>query len=233
MTLFQRKKRKKKQMNWIDIVIAIFMFGITYLYYKAGERAEILGSINQMLLQEIQALNEKLSVANESQYKNSLKLEKLTEELDSSKNKSILALENYEESIRQINQMKLDHVKELKKASEDALTKSRAVMRGQATEHLAPYILKDTNPKDYRFMGNPVDYILFDGLSDVLDGESDSIKSITFVDIKTGKSNLTKSQRRIRDAIASNLIKFELINLDKVLSDEENISETERGDSES
>lgn len=233
MTLFQRKKRKKKQMNWIDIVIAVFMFGITYLYYKAGERAEILGSINQMLLQEIQALNEKLSVANESQYKNSLKLEKLTEELDSSKNKSILALENYEESIRQINQMKLDHVKELKKASEDALTKSRAVMRGQATEHLAPYILKDTNPKDYRFMGNPVDYILFDGLSDVLDGESDSIKSITFVDIKTGKSNLTKSQRRIRDAIASNLIKFEVINLDKVLSDEENISETERGDSES
>lgn len=233
MTLFQRKKRKKKQMNWIDIVIAIFMFGITYLYYKAGERAEILGSINQMLLQEIQALNEKLSVANQSQYKNSLKLEKLTEELDSSKNKSILALENYEESIRQINQMKLDHVKELKKTSEDALTKSRAVMRGQATEHLAPYILKDTNPKDYRFMGNPVDYILFDGLSDVLDGESDSIKSITFVDIKTGKSNLTKSQRRIRDAIASNLIKFEVINLDKVLSDEENISETERGDSES
>ena len=233
MTLFQRKKRKTKQMNWIDIVIAVFMFGITYLYYKAGERAEILGSINQMLLQEIQALNEKLSVANESQYKNSLKLEKLTEELDSSKNKSILALENYEESIRQINQMKLDHVKELKKASEDALTKSRAVMRGQATEHLAPYILKDTNPKDYRFMGNPVDYILFDGLSDVLDGESDSIKSITFVDIKTGKSNLTKSQRRIRDAIASNLIKFEVINLDKVLSDEENISETERGDSES
>ena len=233
MTLFPRKKRKKKQMNWIDIVIAVFMFGITYLYYKAGERAEILGSINQMLLQEIQALNEKLSVANESQYKNSLKLEKLTEELDSSKNKSILALENYEESIRQINQMKLDHVKELKKASEDALTKSRAVMRGQATEHLAPYILKDTNPKDYRFMGNPVDYILFDGLSDVLDGESDSIKSITFVDIKTGKSNLTKSQRRIRDAIASNLIKFEVINLDKVLSDEENISETERGDSES
>jgi predicted Holliday junction resolvase-like endonuclease len=233
MTLFQRKKRKKKQMNWIDIVIAVFMFGITYLYYKAGERAEILGSINQMLLLEIQALNEKLSVANESQYKNSLKLEKLTEELDSSKNKSILALENYEESIRQINQMKLDHVKELKKASEDALTKSRAVMRGQATEHLAPYILKDTNPKDYRFMGNPVDYILFDGLSDVLDGESDSIKSITFLDIKTGKSNLTKSQRRIRDAIASNLIKFEVINLDKVLSDEENISETERGDSES
>lgn len=233
MTLFQRKKRKKKQMNWIDIVIAVFMFGITYLYYKAGEKAEILGSINQMLFQEIQALNEKLSVANESQYKNSLKLEKLTEELDSSKNKSILALENYEESIRQINQMKLDHVKELKKASEDALTKSRAVMRGQATEHLAPYILKDTNPKDYRFMGNPVDYILFDGLSDVLDGESDSIKSITFVDIKTGKSNLTKSQRRIRDAIASNLIKFEVINLDKVLSDEENISETERGDSES
>ena len=220
-------------MNWIDIVIGIFMVAVSYLYYKSNERAEILGSMNQMLFQEIHSLGEKLSAASEYQYNVNKKIEKLTEELDMAKNKSILAMENYEDSIRQINQMKLDHIKDLKKASEDALTKSRAVMRGQATEHLAPYILKDTNPKDYRFMGNPVDYILFDGLSDVLDGESDSIKSITFVDIKTGKSNLTKSQRRIRDAIASNLIKFEVINLDKVLSDEENIQEIERRDSES
>lgn len=68
-------------------------------------------------------------------------------------------------------------------------------------------------------MGNPIDYICFDGLSDVLDGKADSINKIRFVDIKTGKSNLSKSQRRIRDAINSDSVEFKVINLDEVLND--------------
>ena len=104
-------------------------------------------------------------------------------------------------------------------ARKDALKRSRSVLRGQASEHLAPYVIKSTNPKDYRFMGNPVDYICFDGLSDVLDGKANEINKIRFVDIKTGKSNLNKSQRRIRDAINSNNVEFQVINLDEVLND--------------
>jgi predicted Holliday junction resolvase-like endonuclease len=104
-------------------------------------------------------------------------------------------------------------------ARKDALKRSRSVIRGQASEHLAPFVIKDTNPKDYRFMGNPIDYICFDGLSDVLDGKADSINKIRFVDIKTGKSNLNKSQRRIRDAINSDSVEFKVINLDEVLND--------------
>jgi predicted Holliday junction resolvase-like endonuclease len=106
-------------------------------------------------------------------------------------------------------------------ARKDALKRSRSVMRGQASEHLAPYVIEGTNPKDYRFMGNPVDYVCFDGLSNVLDGTSNSIKSVRFVDIKTGKSSLNKSQRRIRDAITSNKTTFEVVNLDEVLSDDD------------
>lgn len=105
-------------------------------------------------------------------------------------------------------------------ARKDALKRSRSVLRGQASEHLAPYVIKDTNPKDYRFMGNPVDYICFDGLSDVLDGVSNDIKSVRFIDIKTGKSKLNKSQRKIRDAINSKKVFFETINLDEVLNDD-------------
>lgn len=119
------------------------------------------------------------------------------------------------------NAMKIAHKLEIKEKTEaarkDAVKKSRAVIRGQATEHLAPYILEDTHPKDYRFMGNPIDYICFEGLSDLLDGVSDEIKSIHFIDIKTGKSSLSKSQRRIRDAIKESRVQFSEINLDKEL----------------
>ena len=64
-------------------------------------------------------------------------------------------------------------------------------------------------------MGNPVDYILFDGLSDVTDGVGDKINSIKFIDIKTGSSNLNKVQRRIRDAIKEGKVSFQVINPDK------------------
>jgi len=109
--------------------------------------------------------------------------------------------------------------KAVEDARKDALKRSRSVIRGQASEHLAPFVIKNTNPKDYRFMGNPIDYICFNGLSDVLDGQSDTITSVDFVDIKTGKSSLSKSQRRIRDAIKNNKVTFTVINLDEVISD--------------
>lgn len=118
-----------------------------------------------------------------------------------------------------IKQNNLKHQADLEKAIEtarkDSLKRSRSVLRGQATEHLAPYIIENTNPKDYRFLGNPIDYVCFEGLSDLLDGKTDEITSIRFIDIKTGKASLNKSQRRIRDAIKDSRVQFSVVNLDK------------------
>lgn len=126
-----------------------------------------------------------------------------------------------------IELLKTKHSSELnsatKLARQDALKKSRAVIRGQATEHLAPFIIPNTNPKDYRFMGSPIDYICFEGLSDILDGKADTITRIRFIDVKTGKSKLSKSQRKIRDAIntSEKQVTFEVINLDTILEERE------------
>jgi predicted Holliday junction resolvase-like endonuclease len=76
-------------------------------------------------------------------------------------------------------------------------------------------------------MGNPIDYVCFDGLSDVLDGHADSIKTIRFVDIKTGKSNLNKSQRKIRDAVEGSKVIFEIVNLDEVMKIDKTLKELE------
>ena len=123
-----------------------------------------------------------------------------------------------EDLYSKIKLLEKDYAKEIKiaekTARQDALKRSRAIIRGQATEHLAPFVIKDTNPKDCRFMGNPIDYILFDGLSDITDGVADKIACIKFIDIKTGSSNLNKAQRRIRDCIKEGNVTFQVINPD-------------------
>lgn len=75
--------------------------------------------------------------------------------------------------------------------------KSSEVRLGQIGEHVAPF-LDDWpwDPKNFRFLGNPVDGIQFN--------EDD----VVFVEIKTGKSQLSKSQRVVRDLIKLGKIKW-------------------------
>lgn len=56
--------------------------------------------------------------------------------------------------------------REEKRIREDAIRKSEAVIRGKVTEHLMPYFPEfKYNPKDVRFIGTPIDLIVFDGLT--------------------------------------------------------------------
>lgn len=78
----------------------------------------------------------------------------------------------------------------------EAVDHSRAVTRGQIYEQLVPYLPEfQFNPKDAHFLGRPVDFVVFDGLDE---GE---LRRIVFVEVKTGASNLTTRERRVRDAI--------------------------------
>lgn len=93
----------------------------------------------------------------------------------------------------QVEQWKAEYSQSIR---QDAIQKSQAVTLGKVTEHFIPYLPDFVyNPKDARFLGSPVDFIVFDGLSD---GE---IKSVVFIEVKTGASALTTRERRIRDAI--------------------------------
>jgi predicted Holliday junction resolvase-like endonuclease len=208
-------------MNWIDIITGILLLGLTYALYRSTQKVEILNEWINMVASQNEFLNKKHDQLSEYYSTENHALEATIKELNSRNAHLVDELNTFykdNSSLKeQIYHLKDKHPEELKKAREEALTKSRSVMRGQATEHLAPYIIKDTNPKDYRFMGNPVDYVIFEGLSDVLDGQADTIKSITFLDIKTGKSSLTKSQRRIRDAVNSSFVTFKVLNLDELV----------------
>lgn len=63
------------------------------------------------------------------------------------------------------------------------------------------YLFEDFNPRDARFIGSPIDLIVFDGVSD----KKDKI-DIYFIEVKTGNSALSQTQKKIRDAIEAHRV---------------------------
>ena len=81
-------------------------------------------------------------------------------------------------------------------AREDSKKRQRAVLKGGISEIIAPWALEGVNSvKELRFLGSPIDFIGFNGLD--IDGEI----NIKFIEIKTGKSRLTRDEKRIKEAV--------------------------------
>jgi predicted Holliday junction resolvase-like endonuclease len=79
---------------------------------------------------------------------------------------------------------------------EDAVQRSQAVTAGKVYEQLIPYLPGfPYNPKDVRFLGSPIDLVVFDGL------HAGEVRQIVFVEVKTGNSTLTHRERSVRDVI--------------------------------
>ena len=73
--------------------------------------------------------------------------------------------------------------------------KSSEVRLGSIAETLAPFLNQfEFNPEHCTFLGKPIDYISF------------GPKGITFIEIKSGKSQLNKKQREIRDQVKEKLV---------------------------
>lgn len=88
----------------------------------------------------------------------------------------------------------------------DAAQRSQAVTTGKVMEHLVPYLPNfNYNPKDARFIGSPIDFVVFDGLND---DEDDQLRAVVFVEIKTGQSSLTRRERMVRDAIKAGRVRW-------------------------
>ncbi len=86
---------------------------------------------------------------------------------------------------------------------EDAIQRSQSVITGKITEHLVPYLPDFTyNPKDARFIGSPIDLIIFDGLND------ENVREIVFAEIKTGSSSLSERERQVRNAVQTGRVKW-------------------------
>ena len=121
-----------------------------------------------------------------------------TEELENAKLqiKEVIA----KEAEVSLEQWKVEAEKEIRK---DAIDKSQSVTLGKMTEHVVPYLPGfGFNPSDARFIGSPIDLVVFDGLG------NDEVKKIVFVEIKTGISTLSTRERLVRDAIIERRVEW-------------------------
>jgi predicted Holliday junction resolvase-like endonuclease len=83
-----------------------------------------------------------------------------------------------------------------RRVREDAVQRSLAVTAGKVHEQLIPYLPAfPYNPKDARFLGSPVDLVVFDGLAE------GRVRRIVFVEVKTGGAGLTGRERMVREAV--------------------------------
>ncbi len=79
---------------------------------------------------------------------------------------------------------------------------------GKVTEHLVPHMpVFPYNPKDARFIGSPIDLIVFDGADEGM------VRDVIFLEIKTGSSSLSPRQKQIKDAIDAGRVLWRVLKL--------------------
>jgi predicted Holliday junction resolvase-like endonuclease len=94
--------------------------------------------------------------------------------------------------------------KELPGIRKDAAARSRAVIGGQVGEQLAPYFPDfGHNPNEVRFIGKPIDFIVFEGMDD------GCVNEIVFIEVKSGNARLSSREREVRDTIKEKRVRWE------------------------
>ncbi|WP_420001849.1 Holliday junction resolvase-like protein [Acinetobacter sp. LF10] len=115
-----------------------------------------------------------------------------------------------------IAELELEHKQALLDAQKRSVNTSRAVLKGKMAEQFAP-ILPEFQylPSDAKFLGDPIDYVVFDGYTDFRDGDgtADDIEVI-LLDIKSGGARLSKGQQAIAQAVREGRIRFETLRID-------------------
>ena len=117
---------------------------------------------------------------------------------------------------RYIAELELEHQQALAQTQKRSVNTSRAVLKGKMAEQLAPIMPQfEYLPSDAKFLGDPVDYVVFDGYTDLRDGEGrpEDIE-IVLIDIKSGGARLTKGQVAIAQAIQAGRVRFETVRID-------------------
>jgi len=77
--------------------------------------------------------------------------------------------------------------------------KSSEVRTGQIAEQMAPFLDGfPYSPKSASFLGRPIDFIVFDDTG------------VHLVEVKSGKSQLSSTQRKIRDLVNEGRVTFEV-----------------------
>ena len=107
---------------------------------------------------------------------------------------------------REFDEYKKQEAERLGEVRQKAIEQSRAVLGGKFVEQLTPYLPDfKYDPTEARFIGSPLDFVIFPGLAQ---GEP---REVVFLEVKTGKSKLTPAERKLQKLIKAGKVRWELI----------------------
>jgi predicted Holliday junction resolvase-like endonuclease len=113
-----------------------------------------------------------------------------------------------------LERWKLECTNDIRK---DSVNRSRSTLKGRISEQMAPLLPEfPFASADARFIGNPIDFVVFDGYTQVKDEKGDMI-SVVLVEVKKGKGRLTREEGLIRKAVEEGRVSWRTI----FLKDEE------------
>ena len=177
----------------MNFFLEILLFGcIIYLSYtifllkKKQSNADSLEKENEFLKNQFNQSQEYFSKQQKS-------IEDYRQELDY-KEKFLV------ETNQTLERKLAEETEKLKKLTHQK--KSSEVRLGHIAETLAPFLDQfDFEPEQCSFLGQPIDYISF--------GEDE----ITFIEVKSGKSQLNSKQRHIRDLVKNKFVSWKEIRI--------------------
>jgi predicted Holliday junction resolvase-like endonuclease len=99
---------------------------------------------------------------------------------------------------------KKQHEKMIPDIRQEAIQRSRAVLGGQFSEQLSPFLPDfPYSPTECRFIGKPIDFLVFQGM------DEKNISEVKFVEVKSSKSQLNKQEKSLKDAIKNKKVSWE------------------------
>jgi predicted Holliday junction resolvase-like endonuclease len=112
--------------------------------------------------------------------------------------------------------MRLAFAPRLLEARRQSVEQSRHTLKGQIGEQLAPLLPGFAYaPSDARFLGDPIDYVVFNGYTRLKDQQGDPLDlEIVILDIKRGQSRLSPTQKAIAEAVRRGRVRFEVVHID-------------------
>ncbi|MGA2976165.1 MAG: Holliday junction resolvase-like protein [Spirochaetia bacterium] len=114
-----------------------------------------------------------------------------------------------------IEQLIQEQERNLADARRESVQKSRSSLKGQIAEQMAPLLPGFRYlPADARFLGDPIDYVVFSGYTDVRDNRAEAgALDIVLLEVKQGSSSLSMFQKAIARSVQEGRVRFEILRI--------------------
>lgn len=97
-------------------------------------------------------------------------------------------------------------------ARRESVLKSRSSLKGQIAEQMAPLLPGFRyRPADARFLGDPIDYMVFNGYSQARDAGGSTDLEVVLLEVKQGGSSLSPFQKMIASSVQEGRVRFEIL----------------------